>query len=375
MELRNNSLVRVLQVLPGGSVFGGIENFVLNYYRNIDRSKVQFDFIFNYSTRVSFEDEITSLGGKVFYFSGRENKRIIQYMKELYSFFREHPEYQIIHGHMPGFAPIYFSIAKICGLKVRISHCHVNGTEPTLKGRVLERIIKSTKHFSNFHWACSGAAGDYMYGSSPYEVIPNAISLERFCFKPEIREQIRKQLNLSDRFVIGNVGRFALQKNQMYLVKLFKDVLAEYENATLMLIGEGDLEAEILNTAKELGVDDKVILLHNQKNIEDYYQAMDVFVMPSLFEGLGIVIAEALACGVPCVASTGVPQEANLTGNVQFVDLSEPSAAWIKAIQTAVDTEPRDTYAMVQAKGYEIKSAGLNLTEKYVELYNRYCCE
>lgn len=363
-----NDTIRVLQILPGGPITGGIESFVLSYYKNIDRSKVQFDFLFNYKQKIFFEDEVKALGARVYYLSGREDGNLIHYCRELYSFFKEHPEYRIVHGHMPGFAPIYFFIAKLCGVKIRISHSHVTKTEPTLKGAVLKVIIKNIRHFSNVYWACSEKAGQFMYGSEKFEVIPNAVSFDRFKHDESKRIEMRRQINCSDNFVIGNVGRLSLQKNQSFLIKVFKEYKTKHKNAKLLLIGQGELENALIAEMIQEGIRDDVIMLHNQPNIEDYYQAMDVMVMPSIFEGLPITVVEGLACGVPCVVSKEITREVNLTGKVRFIGLDEAPARWVDAIEEVSKENMLETHEVIKSKGYEIKSAAQVLTEKYIAL-------
>ena len=177
----NNEPIRILQILPGGHICGGIEQFVMNYYRNIDRSKVQFDFLVHYDEKGYFDDEIKKMGGKIYYINSRKDKNIFKYILFLNKFFKEHKEYKIVHGHMPGFAPIYFFVAKLHGVKIRIAHSHVTATEKTLKGRVLKIISKLIKYFSNIYFACSSEAGEFMFKNRSYPslmLIPLNLKIE-----------------------------------------------------------------------------------------------------------------------------------------------------------------------------------------------------
>ena len=213
--------IRILQVLRGGPICGGIENFVMNYYRHIDRERVQFDFLVHSQEKGYYDDEIKALGGRIYYLSLLDDKNVLKYIVDLFRFFRAHREYRIVHGQVRGFAPVYFTVAALCGVPGRISHSHASGVEPTMMGRVLDLMVRSIKFPSNVHWACSKQAGEYMYGGkAAFEVIPNAISTQRFCPDEARRRAVREELGISGRFVVGNIGRFCLQKNQKFLLRI-----------------------------------------------------------------------------------------------------------------------------------------------------------
>ena len=323
--------IRILQILPGGHVCGGIEMFVMNYYRELVKYGIKFDFLVHYKEKGYFDDEIKKLGGKIYYLSVREDKNIFRYFWQLFKFFSMHKEYKIIHGHMPGMAPIYFSVAKLLGVKYRISHAHVTETEKTFKGKVLKYIIKNIHYFSNIYFACSKAAGDFMYGNLKYDVIRNAIHTSKFLFNQNKREVLRKKLGLDGKYVIGHIGRFNLQKNHDFLIEIFYRVSKINDNAVLLLIGEGPLENHIKEKAIKLGLQEKILFLGVRNDVADLYNVMDIFVLPSLFEGLGIVSIEAQFSGLMCILSDKVPIEAQITQLVHFCPLSNLDG-WVKLI-------------------------------------------
>ncbi|MEY8420061.1 glycosyltransferase family 1 protein [Oscillospiraceae bacterium 44-5] len=363
--------IRILQVLRGGPICGGIENFVMNYYRHIDRERVQFDFLVHSKEKGYYDDEIKALGGRIYYLSLLDDKNVLKYIVDLFRFFRAHREYRIVHGQVRGFAPVYFTVAALCGVPGRISHSHASGVEPTMMGRVLDLMVRSIKFPSNVHWACSKQAGEYMYGGkAAFEVIPNAISTQRFCPDEVRRRAVREELGISGRFVVGNIGRFCLQKNQKFLLRIFKEVLQLRTEAVLLLIGEGKLEAELREEARRLDLEQFVLFVGTKSAIEDYYRAMDVFVLPSVFEGFPMVLVEAQACGVPCAASTEVTTEINLSGDVLFLPLRSSPRVWAEAV---VEAEMgRDAVMLLRQHGYDIQQAAAALTAAYETMMDRF---
>lgn len=359
--------IRILQILPGGHICGGIENFIMNYYRNIDRSKVQFDFLVHYDEEGYYDDEIKALGGKIYYTNVRRDKNVIKYIKFLNKFFKEHKEYKIIHGHMPGLAPIYFFIAKINGIKVRIAHSHVTDTEKTLKGFILKPIIKLIKYFSNTYFSCSQEAGKFMFGKKEFIIVKNAIDFEKFKFDQNKREKIRKQLKLNDEFVVGCIGRFNHQKNHTFLLDIFSEMLKIKSDSKLVLIGEGKLEDEIKEKARNLGILENIIFLGVKDNIQDYYNAFDIFVLPTNFEGLGIVLIESQVNGLQTFTSDIVPEETKVSKLIHFISLKNDASYWAKEIMKE-PYERQDVIVNVEEKHYNIKKEAQILQDMYIGL-------
>lgn len=237
-------MIRVLQIVPNMQA-GGLENFIMNIYRKIDRESIQFDFLVHYKERKHFDDEIEKLGGKIYRMTLRDDNNIFKYMADLNSFYKEHPEYKIIHCHMSSIGFINFFIAKKNGVKVRIAHSHNSNTEKNIKGFIKSVLIKPLKYISTHNFACSSEAGKFLFGKRQFEVIPNAIDMELYRFNSETRKQERERLNIENKLVVGHIGRFELQKNHKYIIDVFKEVIKVDESIVLLLAGDGSLIEKI----------------------------------------------------------------------------------------------------------------------------------
>ena len=215
---------RVLHVVPNMNI-GGLETFIMNIYRNIDKNKIQFDFLEHYKEESAYDKEIIKLGGRIYHFSLRNDNNIFKYIINLNKFFKKHQEYQIIHCHMESIGALFFLIAKMHGVKVRIGHAHTNSTNKDLKGFIKKIISKPFKYTTTINLACSDEAGKYLFKNKKYTVIPNAINLEKFQYDSNLRENLRKSLGIKNEFVIGHVGRLDDAKNQLFLIEVFNKFL------------------------------------------------------------------------------------------------------------------------------------------------------
>ena len=336
LEEKTATPIRILHII-GGLNLGGAENFLMNIYRNIDRTKIQFDFLVNRGG--AFEDEIKELGGKIFYIPALQKVGPIIYKKKLHEFFREHKEYVIVHSHLNQVSGIILEVAKKEKIPVRIAHSHSSSNSAN---NFFERLYKNylntkiNKNATNF-LACSDEAAKWLYKEKAKEaiIIKNAIDIERFKFNEEKRKLIRKELNINENDIaIGHVGRFSSVKNHKFLIELFNEFQKDKRNAKLLLVGDGSLRNEIENQIATLNIKDKVVLVGNKKNVEDYYNAMDLFVFPSLYEGLGMVLIEAQINGLNCLTSKdAVPNEVNITGHVKFVLLNAGIKIWNQTLK------------------------------------------
>lgn len=347
----------------------GIEAFIMNMYRNIDRSKVQFDFLVHYSERQFYDDEIESLGGRIYRMSVREDGDFIKYFKDLKNFFSEHKEYRIVHAHMESFALFYMPFVKRSGIPIRIAHSHNDKVDPSLKGAIKNIMNKPFKYYATDYMACSKASEKYLFGKvNDCWVIPNAIDVQKFLFNANLREEVRKELDLEGKFVLGHIGRFNTQKNHTFLIDVFKEVVNKNPRAVLLCVGEGPLQEEIKIKVKKLSLEDKVLFLGVRKDTERLYQAMDVFVFPSLYEGLGIVGVEAQASGLKMVCSDGIPDLARVTENVIALSLNSSISKWSESINT-LDYEyvREDMYEQLQSKGFDVKKSAVELQEFYLK--------
>lgn len=324
--------IRVLQVL-GGLEAGGAESFVMNLYRKIDKSKVQFDFVKHITHKGVFEDEIHQMGGKVYQCPRYTGKNHFAYCKWWNNFFEEHPEYHVIHGHVRSTAAIYLKIANNHGL-VTIAHSHSTSNGSGVSAMVKDLMQLPIRNTADYLFACSDRAGEWLFGKKAtkkpnYQMIPNGIDLSRFAFDEKKRFQMRKELFIDETaLVLGHVGRMTEPKNHKFLLQLFAKYHSENPNSKLLLVGDGELYEEVKQQCKQLKIADDTIMVGSKTNTEDYYQAMDAFLFPSLWEGLGIVAIEAQANGLPCLVSENIPREALVEESVKVLDL-RASDEWL----------------------------------------------
>ncbi|WP_164506039.1 glycosyltransferase family 1 protein [Companilactobacillus insicii] len=365
-----NKPIRILHILQRMEA-GGTQAFLMNIYRNIDRSKVQFDFLVEYNEKQFYDDEIKLLGGKIFYTSFREDFNIFKFNEYLNSFFQSHPEYKIIHVHTYSIGYFCLKAAKKAGVTVRVAHSHSNETVHDYKylpKLLMQRVY--TKYATNL-FACSNDAGKYLFKHRKFEVVRNAIDSRKFKFNACKRNNIRKELNLDNKFVVGHVGRFHKSKNHMFLIDVFKEIKKYNNNSVLLLVGSGPEEQRIKEKVEKLNLSDSVIFLSNRSDMDYIYQAMDVFVFPSLFEGLGIVTIEAQCSGIPTLCSERIPADVNITPLYNELSLDLSPNYWAKcAIQISKDSYAHhDMQKLVIDSGYDIVEVSTAMQNFYIKSY------
>ena len=361
-------MIRVLHVI-GSMTSGGAEAFIMNYYRNIDRSKVQFDFAVRTNEKCFYDDEIESLGGKIYRVPAFNGKNPISYKKAWEKFFKEHTEHSIVHGHLGSAAAIYLKVAKKFG-KITIAHSH-NTNPPKLSLREIVWRFWSypTRNIADYLFACGEQAGIDRYGKKKdIIVINNAIDVDKFQYNVDARNKIRKEFAIADdKFVVGHVGRFNVQKNHLYLIDIFNKVHEKNPNAVLLLVGSGELEETVKEKVKYYNLNDSVIFAGVRKDLYDIYSAMDVFVFPSLFEGLPVVSVEAQASGIRFICSNAVKKEANITGLIDFLDLEEDIQVWVdKILEYSNGYDRKIDLNLIKEAGYDIKRQAKWLEEFYI---------
>lgn len=364
--------IRILHVI-GIMDRGGAETMIMNLYRNIDRAKVQFDFVENSAEPAVFDEEILSLGGRIYrcpHYNGRNHAVYTQWWRE---FFRAHPgEYPIVHGHLGSTAAIYLYIAKKNGCYT-IAHSHSAGA-----GSAMYRLFSyPTRYVADHFFACSRDAGISRYGSkvgkdaNHCQVLNNAIDIQKFSYHDTVRQQIRKELNIhEDAMVIGHVGRFVDAKNHPFLIDLFAKIHEVNADAILLLIGDGDLRPQIEKKIADLKLSNAVILTGVQSNTWDYYQAMDVFVMPSHYEGLPVSLVEAQTAGLPCCVSDAVPEESAITHLVLFRSLQDSAEQWADWVIAQANCPRQDMRNAIRAAGYDIATTSKWLEDFYLKVVN-----
>lgn len=364
--------VRVLNVL-GTTNLGGAESRVMELYRALDRDKVQFDFLVHTDKEGQYSEEIRRLGGRIYSVPRFKVYNILSYKKALRNFFREHREYAAVHGHMTSTAAIYLPIAKRAGIPVTIAHARSAGVDQGVKGLVTRLIRYPLKYRADYCFACSAEAAAAVYGRRWIALgnvwtIPNAIDTQRFVYDPAVRQQVREELGIAGRFVIGHVGRFGFMKNHCYLVDIFAELCKMRDDAALVMIGKGELEDQIKAKVMALGLMDKVLFLGNHFDVERYYQAFDYFVFPSTFEGLPGSVIEAQASGLRCLVSDQVTREGALTDLVTYKSIREPAANWAGEIMRNAKTalERKDMQEIIAGKDFDVHRLALKMEAFYI---------
>lgn len=359
-------MIRVLHINSSISTNSGVMNVVMNYYRRINRMKVQFDFMYYIENKNNYKLEIQSLGGNYYFINSP--KHLFQFQKELDGFLKKNKgKYKIIHLHDIFLAKFIYKIAKNNGIEHLIVHSHsAKWSSHFLSGIRNKILCQHIDQYADDFFACSNAAGTFVYNNKiQYSIINNAIDVDKFKYVEELRSQLREKMNLSNKMVIGHVGRFSKEKNHRFLIQIFKKLLDKNKEAVLLLIGEGELKEEIEMMTKKLKIEDKVIFLGNRKNVCLYYQIMDVFVLPSLYEGLPLVGVEAQINGLRCVMSKNVTREIALT-DVSFLKLSEDIDLWVeKIVEKAYKKRIDNSADIVRKKGFSIFDEAQKLQEKY----------
>lgn len=361
--------IRILHVLQRMEA-GGTQALLMNIYRNIDREKVQFDFFVEYEEKQFYDDEILDMGGKIYYSNVRKDFNIFKFEKKLKEVIIEN-DYKIVHVHTYSIGYFALKTAKKCGVPVRIAHSHNNETVHDSKYYIKKVLQKLYTIYATDFFACSISAGKYLFKNRNFQVLNNSIDSGKFIFDSKKRESTRKELGIDDCLVVGNVGRLHPQKNQTFLLDIFNNIKNVNEKSKLIIIGSGPLEKELKEKVHKLNLDDDVIFLSNRKDMPELFQSMDIFILPSLFEGLGIVAIEAQAAGIPCLTSDMVPKETLITPLIKQKSLDDSPEIWAKeAIENAKNKFSKtNTQKDIIKNGYDIKDSAKKIEEFYFKKY------
>lgn len=352
---------------------GGIENFIMNLYRTIDRNQILFDFVAHTNNQGAFDEEIEALGGTIYHCPDYRIVNHFEYSKWWKNFFKEHKEYKIVHSHLDSSANIHLRIAKKFGLAT-IAHSHSSS-----EGFGIRAIVKSVLKIGfcnccDYKFACSTEAAKWLYGADFKEddhskIINNGIESKKFVFDTVVRNQIRENLGISaDTYVIGHVGRMDTNKNQAFLIDVLKVLIDSKKDYKLVCVGDGVELENNKQKAKDLNLEDKIIFTGIKSNINEYLQAFDVFVMPSIYEGLPVSTIEAQATGLKCIISDAVSKECDVTSNVEFVSLQESANDWAKKIDSILPYDRENTSSKIISAGYDIEATSNWLTDFYIAL-------
>lgn len=363
--------VRVLQII-GIVAGGGVEAVVMNYYEHIDRTKVQFDFIVHNDNKIDITPKVEAMGGRVYKVTPYY-KNPIAFMYGIYKVIRNH-HYRIVHSNMNTLSAFSLFAAWAAGAPVRILHNHSTSSPGETKRNIMKFMLRPfARLFATHYFACSRLAGEWMYGRKMMDIgkvkiVNNAIDLKKYEFNPRKREILRKELGLNDEFVIGHVGRFMFQKNHEFLIDVFAEACKKNPQMVLLLIGDGPLRSAAEEKVKKLGLTDHVKFLGLRNDVQDLYNVMDIFVLPSHYEGLPVVGVEAQANGLPCLFSTKVTKETHLTHLAQFLDLVDGVPKWAERVLSVKAGRNKDAYKEMSQAGFEIQRCANQLIHYYSKM-------
>lgn len=370
-------MIRVLHMIASLGI-GGTQAMIMNLYRKIDRSKIQFDFIIDHSEspkHTYFADEIKKLGGKIYVMPTFKGSNILEIVKAWNQFFKEHREYAILHNHVRSYACIYLPIAKKYGLKI-IAHSHSTSNGKGINGAIKDIMQYPVRYIADYFFACSEVAGRWMFGENivknkqNYKIVKNAIDVVNFKYNREYDAEIRKGYNLKGKKIIGTVGRLCDAKNPFFILDVFKAIYERNQDVVLLWGGDGELREQIEMTVKEKDLQEKVKLLGDVAEIYKLYSAFDVFLFPSKWEGLGISLIEAQVAGLPCFVSERIPKEAVICESVKQLSLDQDYNEWADEIMKELQfpSKKESAYESVINAGYDINDVVLYLQNLYLKI-------
>lgn len=369
----------MIRILHSVSFMGraGLETMLMNYYRHIDRTKVQFDFLCNSSKVGAYDEEIQSMGGRIFHTPGFDPWKRFELKSYMRNLFKEHPEYKIIEAHNGPMGRFAMKDAKDCGVPIRIFHAHDSALPFDYKWLIKFYCLKMLKYSVNKHFTCGIKAGRFYYGdkvidSGDYKIIHNAIEVARFTYDETARNKIRKQYGLENKIVIGHIGNFVYAKNHPFLLDVFAELHKINPDTHLVIVGDGLYRKQIKAKIDALKINDCVLMTGSMPNANEWFQAFDLFLMPSHSEGLPVVGVEAQAADLPCIFSTAVTDEIKIDDTTQFFDLKIPAKEWAKKINDILKHLPerKNNYQLITDHNYNIETEAVKLQNLYIDLYN-----
>lgn len=367
--MSNSKPIRVAQIM-GKLWAGGVENVVFNYYREIDKSKVQFDFYYDSDSTVVPPSELINMGARFIEIPPYQDLPI--YISTLRKIFREN-DYQIVHSHINTLSVFPLFAAWIEHVPIRIAHNHSVPGGGEIKRNLLKNFLRMfSRVFSTHYFACSEKAGRWLFGNRNYDdgnviVIKNAIDFSKFIRKDSEITELKSQLGLKDKFVVGHVGRFTYAKNHEFLIDIFCEICKIRNDAVLILVGDGELHDKIVNKLETKKVKNRTLLVGQVTNPEKYYGLFDVVIVPSYFEGLSMTAIESQIAGVPIVISEAIPDEAIISNGYKYMKLTDSSRKWATE---AVKISNKKVAVNNKAEEYNIKNKSSFLEEWYINNSN-----
>jgi len=349
----------------------GQETLIMNLYRNINREKIQFDFLCTWNRKGDYDDEIISLGGTIHHLpQNTTNLKFIKYFSNFFIIrkYLSQLSYDTIHIHnYHAFSSLTWVWAEKCaGIKNIILHSHNTSAPHKSLHKICRPLLKL---FKIRRLACSKDASEWMFGTRDAKIILNGIVPETFKFDQSSRESIRIQLGLGNSTVITHVGRFNFQKNHIFLIEIFNEYLRINPNSKLLLIGKGELENEIRDQINTLGISDKVLFLGIREDIPAILSASDLFLFPSLFEGLSVVLVEAQATGIPIMTNQNLAEETLFADNALGLSIDDSPSSWAQKInKTICSGRNKDALKNIVEHGFDISITATEMQNYYLSL-------
>lgn len=368
-------MIRVA-IVAGKVDSGGKKNLIMEYYRHVNRDKVQFDFICDSDSQAIPRDEIESLGGRVYIIAPYQH--IFKNMADMKRIFKEN-QYPIVHAYNSTMNLFPMFVAKKCGIPVRISESLSMAHENDWKTVLKKMLRPMSKWFANYYMACGEDCGRWQFGENLYnagkiDIFKTVINTEFNAYNPEVRNKTRNEFDWEDKYVVGHIGRFTAQKNSVHMIEIFAAVARKEPKAILCLIGDGELKNEMFEKIKELNIEKQVKYLGRREDIQQFYNAMDCFLLPSLYEGLPVVGLEAESCGLPMFFSTEITREANACELGHFIALNESVDKWadeiIRAMHENIPVRRNHSKEVAEA-GFDSASEALRMQQYYFDAIER----
>lgn len=371
----SNRKVRILNII-GKRPTGGVGAVVYNYQSHFTNKNLYIDYmIFSDNDEEDFDRKVKELGSNVYIMPELRYLRIFDLYKKINNFFRENAyKYDAIHLHSPNIGFLCYPIAKRYGIKNLISHSHATMYSDKKINAIRNLILcLPLKKWANIYFSCSVAAANFLYGekfvkNGKVKILNNAIDCNRFKFNKDIRKELRSEMNINDKFVIGNIGRFSKQKNHSFIIDIFMKIREKNDNSLLLLVGDGELLEEMKLKVKEYNLEKDVLFLGTRDDVQNLLQVMDVFLLPSLYEGLPVVGVEAQAAGLPCVMSDTITKEVDIN-NVKYISLDKSAEVWAEETLKIYENFKReDQIKKIRLSGFDIELEAKKLESFYIGL-------
>ena len=361
---------------------GGAESMLMNYYRQLNRNELQFDFLVHRKEEGAYENEIKELGGNIYRMPAINPILPYKYYKTLDNFLKLH-DYKIIHSHINSLSFYPLKVAYKNNIKIRIAHSHTAiysfeltqlffSFKETLKNFAKNCLRYGVRKYANQYFACSRLAGKWLFGNcKEFEILNNAILPDYYIYNKEIAELMKSRFSLNDKIVIGHIGNFSFPKNYPFILKIFKELISINQNYRLLLVGNGKQRNQIEQLTTDLMISEYVIFTGTRNDIHNLLQMMDIMLFPSFFEGLPVTLIEAQAAGVKVIASDSISFEVKICDDIDFYSLNKTANFWANKVLESYPYVRQDNSDEIKLNGYDVRERAIWLKNFYLNQYNK----